>query len=155
MLNKTVNAFTGWFTHFASRRLEWCLAFYTTYFGLILTLPPKSMSSQSFSVALYQMTETQWGAVYLIVGIAHIMSLHINGRAAWTPFVRVGALFINCQVFLALSVSLGKVNSWGTGTHNYGFIALVFCGVALYAAAHDCGREIKIWRGRHGELLRR
>lgn len=136
------------FTNFPQRRLEWLLALYTVLFGFWLALPPQSMSTTSFRAALFVMSEFHWGVLYCCVGIIHNTALHINGRAAWTPFIRVAAVMLNMQVFLAMSLSLAKVNIWSTGTFTYGFIALGLCGTALFAAAHDCGRELKIWRER-------
>lgn len=146
-------SFLSWFTNFAARRLEWVLSFYTIYFGALLLMPPISMSSRSFAYTTYVMSENKWGLLYFTVGCLHAIALHINGRAAWTPFARLASLFINSQVLLALSVSLARVDVWATGPHTYGFIGLVFCGVAMYSAAFDCGREYSIWRGqRRGQL---
>lgn len=138
-----------WFTHYRTRRLEWSLATYTLFFGLALLLPWPSMASLSFLTVLGLMSETSWGLVYTAVGLCHMMSLHINGRAAWTPFARLAALFLNSQVFLALAVGLMPANPLGTGVLTYGFMAVGFCGPAMAAAAFDCGREYKIWRGRN------
>ena len=138
------------FTHFTNRRTEWILAVYTLGFGMWLLLPPTSLNPSSFSPALRMMTEGQWGLAYSFVGFLHCLALHINGRAAWTPFGRLFAVFLNCQVFLALTVGLIPANPFGSGVYTYGFLGIGFCGVCLIAAAVDCGKEFKIWRGRNG-----
>lgn len=135
-----------WFTHYASRKLEWLISIYTMWFGVMLMLPMHSMSSASFIGALVLFGEREWGAIYAFVGVLHCYALHINGRAPWTPFARLLALFLNANAFLAMSLSLVPANPWGTGVMTYGFLAIGFCGAALYSAAQDCGREIKIWR---------
>ncbi len=135
-----------WFTHYAQRRLEWLLALYTVWFGGMLCLPPLSMSSASFEGALSLMSETSWGVTYVVVGLIHNVALHVNGRAAWTPFARLCALTLNANVFLAMCLSLIPVNPVGTGVLTYGFVAVGFCGAAIWGAAQDCGRELKIWR---------
>lgn len=141
-----------WFTHYAGRRLEWLLAFYTVFFGAALMMPAASMSTATFTGALFMLPEWGWGLLYVVVGLMHISALHINGRAAWTPFARFVALFLNSQVFLALALSLAPSNPWGTGVLTYGFISVGFCGAAIYAAGQDCGREIKTWKARrHGQ----
>lgn len=142
---KTTISIGAWFTHYASRKLEWLIAGYTIYFGAALMLPPVSMGSANFRGALSLMTEGQWGAVYLLVGILHAVALHINGRSAWTPFARAGALFLNANVFLAMTIGIAEANHFSTGVFTYGFLACGFCGAALASAAHDCGREVKIW----------
>lgn len=138
-----------WFTRYKDRKLEWLLAFYTLWFGACVSLPPHSMSSPSFEDALAIAPEWAWGLVYSVVGIVHIISLHVNGRGWWTPFARLFALFLNSQVFLALTLGLAQQNPWGTGPITYSFVAFGFCGAAFYSAALDCGHEIKIWRARN------
>lgn len=138
-----------WFTRYKDRKLEWLLAFYTLWFGLWVSLPPHSMSGPSFEEALAIAPEWIWGVVYSLVGVVHIISLHVNGRGWWTPFARLFALFLNSQVFLALTIGLAQQNPWGTGVGNYVFIAFGFCGAAFYSASLDCGQEIKIWRARN------
>lgn len=136
-----------WFTRYKDRKLEWLLAFYTLWFGLGVSLPPHSMSSPSFEGALAMAPEWAWGLVYTVVGVAHIVSLHINGRGGWwTPFARLFAIFLNSEIFLALTFGLVPSNPWGT----YSFSAFGFCGAAFYSAALDCGHEIKIWRAQNG-----
>ena len=137
-----------WFTHFSGRRLEWCLAIYTVTFGVWIALPSESMSSPGFRSALSLMTEREWGALYIVVGMIHNIALHVNGRAAWTPFARVGAVFLNGQVFLAMALAIAQSSPWSSGVLTYGFFSTFFCGVALIAAAQDCGRELRIWKER-------
>lgn len=141
-----------WFTRFSERRLEWALAIYTLFFGLFLILPPASMNTRSFTAALAFMPEIAWGAVYSVVGVIHNIALHINGRAAWTPFARLLALFLNSQVFLGLALGVGTSNPWSTGVFTYAFFGIGFCGAAIYTAAVDCGREFKIWQARNDTL---
>lgn len=138
-----------WFTAYATRKLEWLMALYTLYFGLALTLPARSMNTPSFDTVLGILPEWGWGAAYIAVGFAHNLALHVNGRAAWTPFARLFALFLNSQVFLALTLGIAQSNPWGTAVFTYGFFAVGFCGAAIYTAAQDCGRELKIWQARN------
>lgn len=137
-----------WFTNYPTRKLEWMISIYTLWFGLMLTLPMMSMSAASFIGALRMFGETTWGGIYASVGALHCYALHINGRAAWTPFARLAALFLNANAFLAMALSLAPVNFWGTGVLTYGFMAIGFCGACIYSAAQDCGKEVKIWRAR-------
>lgn len=142
----------SWFTRWPDRKLEWTLAFYTLFFGMMISLPPQSMTSNVFTVALTLMPEWGWGAIYIVVGIVHNLALHVNGRAAWTPFARLAALVLNSQVFFALTIKIAEVTPWSTAVFTYGFFALGFCGAAIFSAAYDCGREIKIWRAQNGRV---
>lgn len=139
----------SWFTNYQHRRLEWALSTCTVTLGAVLLWPAESMGLPIYGTALRIMGESDWGLLYFIVGSCHIIALHINGRAAWTPFVRLAALFLNSQVFLALSLGLAHVNAWSVGAFIFGYLATVFCGMAIWAAAQDCGREFAIWRRRH------
>lgn len=144
-LSRFIDRFAGWFTHYASRKLEWSLALYTVTFGIILMMPMESMATKGYSKALQWMSEPEWGLIYTVVGFAHLFALHVNGRAAWTPFARIAALFLNSQVFLALAFGFAYLNPYSTAVITYGFLGIGFCGVAIHAAALDVGREISIW----------
>lgn len=138
----------SWFTHYPQRKLEWLIAIYTVWFGLWLIGPWDAMSPTSFSSVLGYATEATWGVIYLAVGVLHNYALHVNGRAAWTPFVRSAALMLNCNVFLAMTIGLIHVYPGDTGVATYGFMVFGFCGAALWSASSDVGREVKIWRKR-------
>lgn len=140
-----------WFTHYRVRRLEWSLSIYTVVFGAILMLPHTSMATTGYSPVLSVLGEGGWGAIYVAVGVCHMMALHVNGRGAWTPFARLAALFINSQVLLAMSLAFAHGNILGTATITYGSLAVIFCGPAIWSAALDCGNEIAIWRGKNGD----
>ncbi|WP_072296157.1 hypothetical protein [Paracoccus sp. SM22M-07] len=135
-----------WFTNFRQRRLEWCIALYTVGFGAFLMLPFVSFATAGYRGVLTLMSEFSWGLVYLLTGILHNVALHVNGRAAWTPFARVVTLFLNSQVFLAFALAFAHSNPAGSGVFTYAVIATLFCWVALWAAGEDCGREYKIWK---------
>lgn len=130
------------------------LAIYTFGFGLWLLLPVNSFNPESFRRALYYVVEEGWGAIYAAVGAFHLVALHINGRAAWTPFGRLAAVIINSQVFLAITLGLFPSNPWGTGVYTYGMLGLAFCGVCIVSAAMDCGNELAIRRRRRHDLKR-
>lgn len=134
------------FTRFPERRLEWVLAIYTLGLGLWLSMPAHSMNANSFVGALRLLPESGWGAIYIIVGVAHFAALHVDGRGWWTAFVRLAAVGINSQVFLALARGLITSNAWGTGVYTYGALGILFCGVAGWMASIDCGKELEIWR---------
>lgn len=149
-----INRVGNWFTNYASRKLEWLIALYTVGFGAFLMLPWISMSPRSFRGALAVMGEFSWGGTYLGVGVIHAIALHINGRSAWTPFARAGALFLNANVFLAMTLGIAEVSPVSTGVFTYGFLCFGFCGAAIASAAHDCGRETRIWweARKHGRI---
>lgn len=135
--------------NYANRRLEWALAMYLLYIGAVLWLPGFSMKSPTYAAALQRASESQWAAVFAAEGLILYVALQVNGRAAWTPFLRATTLFIASLTFYWFAMDLSKVHSLSMTFATYLFISLGFCGLAFSAAAFDCGREIKIWRGRH------
>lgn len=140
--------FKGFFTHYEIRKLEWCIVIYTIGFGLWLVLPPAAMNTESFTQVLLIMPETSWGFAYTFIGIAHGYAMKINGRAAWTPWVRAVTLLMNSLMFQTIFWAIAASNPWGTGAYTYGFFAFVFCGAAIVSAAEQCGEELKIIRAR-------
>lgn len=136
------------FTKYAARKLEYGISFYTALFGAFLLAPPTSMNSPNFTLVLNTLPEWQWAMLMLVTGVIHTYALHINGRAAWTPFARLGVLFINSQIFISIALAIARHSPFSSGVFTYGFLGIGFCGMALYAAGVDCGREVKIWRER-------
>lgn len=142
--------FAALLPNYHNRRLEWALAFYLLYIGAFLALPPLQMSSPSYRAVLDRASEGSWALTFLLEGLLLYFALQVNGRAAWTPFLRAGALFISAQTFLVFAMSLSQV-ALGMSFATFLFISLGFCGIAFSTAAYDCGREIKIWRARYGQ----
>lgn len=142
-----------WFTNFTNRKLEWALAIYSLLFGVMIALPPVSFSSENARGVLSIMNETRWGLLYAAAGMAHAVALHVNGRAAWTPFLRISVIFLNSQIFLAMALAFASANVWGTAVLTYGSMCFVFCLIAGHAAALDCGREWKIWNERNRDRV--
>lgn len=135
------------FTNYNKRKLEWGLAFYTLLYGIFLLFPFVSMASPAYIAVLSILTETQWGFVYVLTGVLHIIALHINGKRWWTPFARLSVLFLNTQAYMCLFLGFLKVSLFSTAVINYGLIVFVLFIPAMLTAAKDCGHEIAIMRG--------
>lgn len=137
--------------NYHNRRLEWALAVYLLYLGAALALPVSSMQSRTYSAALERASEGMWSAVFAGEGLVLYLALQINGRAAWTPFLRATSLFVASQTFYWFAMDLAKAQPLGLTFATYMYVSLGFCGVAFSTAAFDCGGEIKIWRSRHAK----
>lgn len=138
-----------WFTKYPERKLEFGLAFYTLGLGLWLAIPGMSITgSAGFDGVASIMAEHQWAALFFCVGALHAYALHINGHAAWTPFARLAALLVNGVVLFNLAFGFWLYTPLSSGVYTYGFMAFGFCGMAIVAAAKDCGRELAIYRSR-------
>ena len=134
-----------------NRRLEWGLTFYLLFLSLVLLAPAASMQSPTYRGALEKTNELGWALIFGSEGVLLYVTLQVNGRAAWTPFLRGLTLLLVSQTFFSFAISLAKVQSLGLTFASYLFISLGFCGIAFSTAAFDCGREIKVWRSRHGK----
>ena len=138
-----------WFTKFPDRKLEWWISLHTFGFGLWLAMPGASFSgSRGFGGVNSIMSEGWLSITFLVIGAVHAQSLHINGRAAWTPFCRLASVFFNGLVFFNLAFGFWLYAPLSSGVYTYNSFALGACGMALVSAARDCGREIAIKRGR-------
>lgn len=139
----------AWFTRYSERRLEWWVSLHSFGFGLWLSIPGASFTgSRGFDGVNSIMSEGWWALTFILIGTVHLQSLHINGRAPWTPFARLAAVFFNGLVFFNLAFGFWLYAPLSSGVYTYNSIALGACGMALYGAARDCGREIAIMRGR-------
>lgn len=136
-------------TNWHNRKLEWSLALLTLVFGVWLLHPSQSMSSPSYRRILAFASEEVWAALFVAVGVAHVIALQINGRAAWTPFVRVAAAGLNSQVFFGLALAFAGQAPWLTAVPIYAGLG-VMCLIAMGCAAFECGHEIHHWRQRDG-----
>lgn len=138
-----------WFTKYNERKLEFGIAFYTFGLGLWLAIPGLSFTgSAGFAGVTSIMSESAWSTLFVLVGALHVYSLHINGRAAWTPFARLASLLCSSAIIFNLAFGFWLNTPLSSGVYNYGFMAFGFCGMAIVAAAKDCGREIAIYRSR-------
>lgn len=136
------------FTHWQARKLEWWLAMATFGFGVWLMAPWVSFATVGYIGVAALLGEFAWGCLYLCVGAGHCYALHVNGRAWWTPFLRVATLFTNSQVFLAFAIAFYGQNPASTAVYIYS-ACVVACCFAIIPAFEDCGKEIKIMRGRN------
>lgn len=138
-----------WFTHFDGRRLEYVTATHMVGFGVFLLLPARSMSgSAGLQAAAGMLHEAEWGLLFLTLGLVNLWALHVNGRAAWTPFARLAATGMAMAAYVAMSAGFVTAAPWSPGTYNLLSLAFLFCGNSFLAASRDAGREIS--RLRHG-----
>lgn len=131
--------------HFDRRALEWWLASYTTFFGIMLALPSVSMGTAAFDIIISWADEDEWGLFFGLVGIFHLAALWINGRRWWTPFVRTVACSITMAAFTMLAFAFGVKSLATTAVFTYGAIATasLFC---VYRAVKDAVHSIEIRR---------
>lgn len=132
---------------FSERRLEWCIAMYTIVVGTILTIRPDGLQSSYWGSSTLSMAPAVvWGVAYLITGGAHTASL-CSTREGWTSLIlRIIALVINSQIFVALGLAIFVVNPWYLSTWTYFSLGFGFCGVALYSAVQELSQKYRAMR---------
>lgn len=57
--------------------------------GAWLLRDVESMATATYGQLLAMASEQTWGAIFLLLGIIHGLSLYINGARWWTPFFRL------------------------------------------------------------------
>lgn len=130
---------------YKNRILEWWFAISTVGFGGWLALPVESMSTGAFYDLTLWLEEREWAFLFAVTGLAHCVSLFVNGSRWWTPFSRTLMLIINslCYALFALGFA---VTYWPTtATYTYGVMiegAALWC---IYRAVKDC---VHAWEAR-------
>jgi hypothetical protein len=130
--------------------MEWWFAGVTLGLGLWLAMPSISMSTGAYSHLLDWLSEREWAIVFGTTGLAHMMSLFVNGRRWWTPFARTAMLSVNSMCYGVLAVGFMS-EYWPTSaTFTYGGAMCSAALICLYYAVKDCVHALEVrnavWR---------
>lgn len=125
---------TAAWNHFQARFAEWMNAVIVAGFGMYLILHPGMFDDPRVAALWAGLkaagSQPTWGLTCLLVGIARITALWINGRHKRTPMVRLIASFFSAFIITQLSLAL-----WNTGVPNTGLIVYPVLVLAdLYSA---------------------
>ena len=74
--------------HITKRPTEAWLSGITGGLGLWIVFPSTSMATAGYKMLLEVTSELQWGLMFMFIGLAHFISVLINGMRWWTPFTR-------------------------------------------------------------------
>ena len=122
-------------TTFPTRALEWFLTFALFNLGVIFWLTPDLFASNVGWAGMANLADqSTWCAVCLIVGVARILALVINGLWWRSPLVRCVGAFISCFVWWQLSAGL-------IGNAGLGAAVLPLCFVGDVYNAIRCSRK--------------
>ena len=122
---------------FGERKIEYWYCAQTVGFGLWLSHPAGTLDSPAFHTLTRWMPEHQWALLFLLTGMLHGTALFINGRRAWTPFVRLIATAVNALTYAAFACGFAMLDPMTSAVYTYG---LAFGGAALiciFSAAKD------------------
>ena len=97
----------------------------------------EAMSTRAYAGVLDTASPMQWGVAWVVLAAIHRFAIHINGRAWWTPFLRLAALSLH--LFIALSFFLGFLTTVpeSTAVVSYGMLV-----AALAFAAWEAWMDI-------------
>lgn len=123
---------------YKNRLLEWWFAISTVGFGGWLALPFDSMATGAFSDLTRWLAENEWAFLFAITGLAHCVSLAVNGRAWWTPFARTLMLTVNSLCYALFAVGFAVTYWPTTATYTYGFMIVGASLICIYRAVKDC-----------------
>lgn len=138
--------------HFQVRASEWALGSMLALWGWVLLLPSETFSiSSSFDMLLRVMPENAWGLACLIVGLARVVVLFINGAWRRSPHMRALAALFSCFFWFQISLSIIVGGKASPGLAIYPVLMLldifhVFRCVAKARVSDDMSR---LERGEH------
>ena len=140
--------------HFDARVAEWGLGAFIINYGLGLLGPENAWTvPAAWAGMTAYMSENAWGAVCILLGIARLAALAVNGTFAdtvysrYSPFVRGLVALASAAFWFMVILSLSHYPSIGTRAYALPLALEVWC---LTRAWRDNGREGKRARGRSG-----
>ena len=124
---------------------EWMVAVQTALWGGVLLLPQDTFStSPAFNIVKLFVSETTLGAILLVLGIARLVGLFVNGhRGEVTPWVRLVSAICGFLIFTFISTAFALSGVISTWIAIYPVIAAVEF-INVYRSAHDAGKSIAI-----------
>lgn len=134
---------------FEKRKIEWMMFGGSLLNGIGLLLPLESMSSTEYYYmkALNTFSELGWGLCFTSLGIAGLAGLIINGKSAFSPFLRFFASLLLGYLLVYYAYLFANPHILNTGTLVYGMWLGGIGGLmSMYASSRDVIREIQIWR---------
>lgn len=127
---------------YKDRGVEWHLAIYTTVFGAGLMSPWFSLP-KSLTWLLADIPSSGWGAIFLTIGLSHVIALAINGLRWWTPFTRTAMASLNLLAYVLLFAAFVLDAPRSTGVLTYGALTIPMTATTLYRAAKDAFHEMR------------
>ena len=129
---------------FGPRMTEWIWALFMVGLGWTLLLPNSIFSQDAFAFFRTLFSEEFLGWFMMIVGIARILGLIINGaRKHVTPWIRIVSASVGFLIFGGINycfASSGVISTWVA-------IYPLLMGVEvlnIYRAAHDAGENYAV-----------
>jgi hypothetical protein len=123
--------------HFPLRVTDWLLGGIVTTWGLVcLYLPASSWDQPIYSGLRHLADQETWGLFAVIVGVARMVALFINGAVRRTPHIRGMGAFVTMFLWLQLSLAMfnAEISTIGVAIYPWLFIADIY---NVYRASQD------------------
>lgn len=132
------------FPHRRRRPGEVYFAIATMGFGFWVLLPPVSMPGPAYVAMLACTSESLWGWMFLIVGLAHMLSVMVNGSRWWSPFTRAATALMLTGSFAAMALGFQATIPFATAVYTYGLATAggLWC---WYHAVKDAASQMQEW----------
>ena len=99
------------------------------------------MDAAAFGFLRAMAPETGWSWIFLCIGFLHCIALAINGRAWWTPFVRLLTVALNTAGYALFAFGIFKADPLSTGVYTYS-AGLCSAGlICFFGASRDAVRS--------------
>jgi len=105
--------------------------------GLWLMRDVESMGTVAYHDLLEMASEKSWGAIFLLNGIIHALSLYINGHRWWTPFLRLFACIGSVALYAAFVMGFAMANPHTTAIPAYSIWGVLMSASCAYRAYVD------------------
>jgi peptidoglycan/LPS O-acetylase OafA/YrhL len=124
---------------------ELLFASWTLGLGLWIAMPSTAFSAGVYDRFTAFAPEWQWGVMLMFVGLAHGMSIIVNGARWWTPLARAGMAAVALWAFAIMAYLFWATTPGSPAVYVYLTAALV-AAASFYFAAFDCGRDSARWK---------
>ena len=132
-------------THFRVRALEWLLAGVMITWAVILFQPEQSFTNPSFHIIARLADEELVAWCCLIIGLARLAALYVNGAWVPSPWVRLFCALISAVFWLQIALGMAATATATTGLAVYPWFVL--CDLySVWRAARDArlSREVRL-----------
>jgi hypothetical protein len=132
-------------THFRVRALEWLLAGVMITWAVILAQPDNSFANPSFATIARVANEETVALACLIIGLARLAALYVNGAWVPSPWVRLICALISAVFWLQIALGMAATDTATTGLAVYPWFVL--CDLySVWRAARDArmSREARL-----------
>jgi hypothetical protein len=102
------------------------------------------MDSPAYVQLLIWAAEAAWAMAFAITGTMHSVALGINGRAWWTPFVRIGVTSLNAILYACFAFGFWVVDDSSTAVLMYSW-ASAQAVACVFGATKDAYRVWREW----------